>query len=177
MREKPQPGQQKKSSENPFMRQNSAKDLRPCPRPGTDGGVPRRSICKYSFGWRRRRFQRSDATDTASNHTGCRRTLIRRPIYVEVLSHYKIRPRTSPGRNHSVGPVVFARSFCARASSFGACRSMKDMRAPDYSPCAKISMTTTPSRMVTALACATFHCISYATGRWIKLWEEMVALK
>ena len=55
--------------------------------------------------------------------------------------HFQPLPRLN--RNNSVGSGVFARSFCARASSFVAYRSLADMRTPHSSSCAKICFATT----------------------------------
>src|SRR5215472_11372251 len=46
---------------------------------------------------------------------------------------YTIDESLGLSRNHAVGSVAFARSFCARTSSFGAYRSIKDMLAPHSS--------------------------------------------
>ena len=54
------------------------------------------------------------------------------------------------GRNNAIGSVVLARSFCARASSFAAHRSISDMLAAHSSSYAKIcfAITSFPTALV-----------------------------
>jgi len=78
-----------------------------------------------------------------------------------------LRSWDSPSRNQAVGSVALAGSSCARASSFGAYRSIADMRAPHSSSCSRIcgaiaSLPTAWSRLTPGCNIAGFK-------RWVRI--------